>query len=153
MARDSIDSGATTSDADAPSASGVLDTSVVSTGTLSEVAGMGIRGIFYAGFLFVISIVTGFIRILQNFLRNAAGGAGDIIANFLGSIALLIEQGAIRTVNNFLLPGPLGFVEGLMWSFIGILIITQIMSMTNTDIPGLPGADFIPFFGEDADDE
>jgi hypothetical protein len=148
-----IDSGAGSSDSDAPSASEVLDEGVVASGTLQQVTGMGIRGIFYAGFLFVISIVTGFIRILQNFLRNAAGGAGDIIANFLGALALLIEQGAIRTVNNFLLPGPLGFVEGLGWAFVGILIITQIMSMTNTDIPGLPGADFIPFFGEDADDE
>jgi hypothetical protein len=140
-------------DSSVPSADSILQKPDVQFGTVQSVAATGIRGLIYSTFLFIISIITGFIDIITSYLRSAAGGVGEIMAGYLGGIAQIIEAGAIQTANNFLLPGPFGFVEGLVWTFVGIFIVVQMLEMFGTDVIGLPGFDVIPFFGEEADDE
>lgn len=137
----------------APTPDEILNKTGVKSGSIEDITARGIRGLFYTGFLFVISVLTGFINIIQQYLRAIAGGVGATIANFLGGIAAIIRSGAISTANNFLLPGPFGFVEALAWTFVGLLILSLAMDYFDTDIFGLPGAAIIPFYGESAEED
>lgn len=135
----------------APSPDEILNKQTVKWGTIQDVVGQGLRGFVYAGFLFVISVLTGFIRIIQNYLRALAGGVGDSMANFLGGIAHMIQVGAIQTANNFLLPGPFGFVEALGWTFAGLVMLGWMQDYFDMDIFPIPGLAIIPFYGEEQD--
>lgn len=140
----------------APSPTDILtDTDEVVVGTFGSVFRLGLRGFAYSIFVFVLSIITGFIEIVQVVLRTVAGGAGETLASFLGGISTLITTGAITTANNFLLPSSFGFIEGLLWAFAGAAVINFAFQQFDTDIPFVPGLDIIPFFGgsEEEDDD
>jgi len=136
-----------------PSPTDILtDTNEVTSGTVTSVFQLGIRGFIYSGALFVLSIVTGFINIIQTFLEQVAGGTGAAIASFLGGISRIITTGAIQTANNFLLGGAFSFVEALGWTFLAVYLLSVAFEQFDTDFAFIPGFRVIPFFG-DGDDE
>lgn len=136
-----------------PSADNILNKPGVEGGTLSNVVGRGIRGAAYGIFLFIVSIATGIVGVVQELFQAVIDGINTVYTEFFGGVGLLIEQGAIRTTNSFLLPAPFGWLEGLAWVIVGVYLIRFAMSYFSTDIFFLPGFDVIPAVGNEQDGE
>jgi len=127
--------------------------SSVSDTDFNQVVRKGSRGLIRGLFLYVLAIVAGFVEIAEGVFDAFATAAFDITDAILGGIADLIGRGFENTLGNFIDLGPFGFVEGLVYAFIALFILQQMLEFFDTDVPGIPGFSFIPFIGEEADDD
>jgi hypothetical protein len=134
-----------------PSPDNILNRSDIEDGTFGGIARLGFRGALYGLFLFVISIITGFVDIVQTLLGEISGSVVTVFGSFFGGVGDLITAGAARTTESFILPAGLGWVEGLFWVIAGVWVVQQAMAQFSTDIFFIPGADIIPFFGNEQD--
>ena len=134
-----------------PSPDNILNRGDIENGTFGGIARLGLRGALYGVFLFLISIVTGLVDITQTLLSEISASVVTVFGSFFGGVSDLITAGAARTTESFLLPAGLGWVEGLFWVLAGAWIVQQAMAQFSTDIFFIPGADIIPFFGNEQD--
>lgn len=111
----------------------------------------GTRGLIQGVALFILAVVTGFVDITTEFFDTLGFAAGDIPLAVFTGIRNVIQRGFALTLGSFLDLGPLGFVEGLAYAFVTLVLIQQMMDFFDTDIFTLPGFSAIPFFGVDAD--
>lgn len=136
---------------DPPSASTILGSKVTerSYDTFNKVAKSGVRGTVYAIFLYAIAVITGFLDLVQTFFSNAATGVGDVTTETIGGFADIISSGVDDTANNLLGIGPFGVLEAILLVAVAVFLILQAQQYFDTDFFVIPGANIIPFVGED----